>query len=474
MTILLTGANGYIGRRLKHRLLQMPQVRLRLFVKHGQVAMAGERCEIVEGSTFDTESLERALKGIDTAYYLIHSMESANYRELDRQSATNFRDACIRAGVKRIIYLGGLGEKESASEHLLSRIETGEILSARPDQIQTFWFRAGVIIGSGSASFEIIRNLVEKLPFMITPKWVNTLCQPTAERDVIEYLALAATLLYEGNVTIDIGSERMSYKELLLGYAHAVDLERVLVPVPFFTPKLSSYWLTLMTPVPYSVASALIEGLKSEVLVKNDNASRLFPAIRPMKYEDAVKAAVEEIKNTQVLSRWSDTSGTAWEVDHSALADAVFTDRQVVTLGGVEPSRVYATFCSVGGDRGWFGYELLWGIRGFIDKLVGGYGLSRGRRDPHTLRIGDSIDFWKVVDLQENERLLLYAQMKLPGKAWLEWRIKDGSLYQTAYFYPQGLAGRLYWYALIPFHFLVFKGMINSLMNEASKAPMRF
>ncbi|KFN39203.1 MAG: epimerase [Sulfuricurvum sp. MLSB] len=474
MTILLTGANGYIGRRLKHRLLQMPQIRLRLFVKHGQVVMAGERCEIVEGSTFDTESLERALKGIDTAYYLIHSMESANYRELDRQSATNFRDACIRAGVKRIIYLGGLGEKESASEHLLSRIETGEILSARPDQIQTFWFRAGVIIGSGSASFEIIRNLVEKLPFMITPKWVNTLCQPTAERDVIEYLALAAALRYEGNIIIDIGSERMSYKELLLGYAHAVGLERVLVPVPFFTPKLSSYWLTLMTPVPYSVASALIEGLKSEVLVKNDNASRLFPAIRPMKYEDAVKAAVEEIKNTQVLSRWSDTSGTAWEVDHSALADAVFTDRQVVTLGGVEPSRVYATFCSVGGDRGWFGYELLWGIRGFIDKLVGGYGLSRGRRDPHTLRIGDSIDFWKVVDLQENERLLLYAQMKLPGKAWLEWRIKDGSLYQTAYFYPQGLAGRLYWYALIPFHFLVFKGMINSLMNEASKAPMRF
>jgi uncharacterized protein YbjT (DUF2867 family) len=469
MTVLLTGANGYIGRRLKHRLLQMQDIRLRLFVKHGQVLISDERYEIVEGSTFDTKSLDRAMEGIDTAYYLIHSMESANYRELDRQSATNFRDACIRAGVKRIIYLGGLGEKESASEHLLSRIETGEILSAKPDQIQTFWFRAGVIIGSGSASFEIIRNLVEKLPFMITPKWVNTLCQPTAERDVIEYLALAAALRYEGNVTIDIGSEKMTYKDLLLGYAHAVGLERVLIPVPFFTPKLSSYWLTLMTPVPYSVASALIEGLKSEVLVKNDNAAHLFPAIRPMRYEDAVKSAIEEIKNTQVLSRWSDTSGTAWETDHSALADAVFTDRQILPLEGVEPSRVYAVFCSVGGKKGWFGYELLWGIRGFIDKLVGGYGLSRGRRDPHALRIGDSIDFWKVVDLQENERLLLYAQMKLPGKAWLEFRIKDANLIQSAYFYPQGLAGRLYWYALVPLHFLVFKGMINNLMEEARK-----
>lgn len=304
---------------------------------------------------------------------------------------------------------------------------------------------------------------------MITPKWVNTLCQPIAERDVIEYLALASDLAHKGNITIDIGSETMSYKELLQGYAHAVGLERVLIPVPFFTPKLSSYWLTIMTPVPYSVASALIEGLKSEVLVKNDHAARLFPAIRPMKYEDAVKSAIEEIKNTQVLSRWSDTSGTAWEVDHSALADAVFTDRQILPLEGIEPSRVYAVFCSVGGEKGWFGYELLWGIRGFIDKLVGGYGLSRGRRDPNTLRIGDSIDFWKVVDLQENERLLLYAQMKLPGKAWLEFRIKDANLIQSAYFYPQGLAGRLYWYALVPLHFLVFKGMINNLMKEARK-----
>jgi uncharacterized protein YbjT (DUF2867 family) len=248
MNILLTGATGYIGRRLKHRLLKENGVKLRVFVKKGQSVKTSYAVEVAEGSTFDKDSLDNALKGIDTAYYLIHSMESKNYRELDRKSAQNFLDSCIKNGVKRIIYLGGLGEKESASEHLLSRIETGEILSSRPDVVQTLWFRAGVIIGSGSASFEIVRNLVEKLPFMITPKWVNTLCQPSAERDVIEYLASASMLQNNESAIIDIGGEAMSYKELLLGYAKAVGLKRALIPVPFFSPKLSSYWLTLMTP----------------------------------------------------------------------------------------------------------------------------------------------------------------------------------------------------------------------------------
>jgi uncharacterized protein YbjT (DUF2867 family) len=467
--ILLTGANGYIGRRLKHKLLQNPSITLRLFVKHSSSVTKDEAFEVVEGNTFDTDSLDRALEGIDTAYYLIHSMQSENYQELDRQSAHNFLNACIKAGVKRIIYLGGLGEKGSASEHLLSRIETGEILSSRPDEIQTLWFRAGVIIGSGSASFEIIRHLVEKLPFMITPKWVNTLCQPISERDVIEYLSLASSLESTESATIDIGAPVMSYKELLLGYADAVGLERTLIPVPFFTPKLSSYWLTLMTPVPYSVASALIEGLKSEVLVKNSAAKTLFPTITPIHYIDAVKAAVEEIKNTQVLSRWSDASGQAWESDHSSLANAVFIDRQIIEIEGLTKENLYQTFCSVGGDNGWFGYDLLWKIRGLIDKTVGGYGLSRGRRDANALRIGDSIDFWKVVDLVENERLLLFAQMKLPGKAWLEYLIKGDKLYQSAYFYPEGLTGRLYWYFLIPIHFFVFRGMAKNLIQKAKE-----
>ena len=467
MNILLTGANGYIGRRLKHRLLQEKTIHLRLFVTHKQTLSTQERVEIVQGNTFDTQSLDRALEGIDTAYYLIHSMASDNYRELDRKSAQNFLDASIKAGVKRIIYLGGLGEKKSASEHLLSRIETGEILSSRPDAIQTLWFRAGVIIGSGSASFEIIRHLVEKLPFMITPKWVNTLCQPISQKDVIEYLALAATVPTPQNIMIDIGSETMSYKDLLMGYADAVGLKRTLIPVPFFTPKLSSYWLTLMTPVPYSIASALIEGLKSEVLLTNDNATKLFPTIHPLTYREAVNATVEEIKTAQVLSRWSDASGEAWETDHANLANAVFIDRQIIPLGELSAQKVFDTFCSVGGANGWFGFDWLWQTRGVIDKLFGGYGLSRGRRDANTVRIGDSIDFWKVVDIEEDQRLLLFAQMKLPGKAWLEFLIKDGNLYQSAYFYPQGLAGRLYWYILIPFHFFVFKGMANNLIKKA-------
>jgi uncharacterized protein YbjT (DUF2867 family) len=467
MNVLLTGANGYIGRRLKHRLLQEETIHLRLFVTHKQTLNAQEKVEIVQGNTFDTQSLDHALEGIDTAYYLIHSMASHNYRELDRKSAQNFLDACIKAGVKRIIYLGGLGEKKSASEHLLSRIETGEILSSRPDVIQTVWFRAGVIIGSGSASFEIIRHLVEKLPFMITPKWVNTLCQPISQSDVIEYLTLAASFSSTQNVMIDVGSETMSYKDLLLGYADAVGLERTLIPVPFFTPKLSSYWLTLMTPVPYSIASALIEGLKSEVLLTNDNATQLFPDIHPLSYREAVNATVEEIKTAQVLSRWSDASGEAWETDHANLADAMFIDRQIIPLRNVSAKKVFDTFCSVGGETGWFGFDWLWETRGFIDKLFGGYGISRGRRDPNTVRVGDSIDFWKVVDIQDNQRLLLFAQMKLPGKAWLEFLVKDEKLYQSAYFYPQGLAGRLYWYALIPFHFFVFKGMANNLIKKA-------
>lgn len=467
MKILLTGATGYIGRRLKHRLLKEDDMYLRLFVKRKESVIQLPNVEVAEGNTFDTESLDKALCGIDVAYYLIHSMGSDNYRELDQKSAHNFLEACIKNGVKRIIYLGGLGEKESASEHLMSRLETGEILSSEPERIQTLWFRAGVIIGSGSASFEIIRNLVEKLPFMITPKWVNTLCQPSSERDVIEYLTQASKLDSQESSIIDIGSETMSYKNLLLGYARAVGLKRILIPVPFFSPKLSSYWLTLMTPVPYSVASALIEGLKSEVLKKNDNAAKLFPTIHPMTYDDAVKAAVEEIKHTQILSRWSDASGEAWETDHSALANAVFTDRQILSLNGISKSQIFATVCSIGGDNGWSGYELLWKVRGTIDKLFGGYGLSRGRRDPQNLRIGDSVDFWKVVDLKENERLLLFAQMKLPGKAWLEFLIKEDKLYQTAYFYPHGLKGRLYWYAMLPFHLFIFRGMAKNLMQKA-------
>lgn len=469
MKILITGATGYIGRRLKHRLLDFSNVTLRLFVKKDKQSTHQTNVEVFQGNVFDIQSLCDALKDVDVAYYLIHSMDSANYQEKDRQSAHNFLEAAILMGVKRIVYLGGLGEKKTASEHLLSRIEVGEILSSRPDKIQTLWFRAGVIIGSGSASFEIIRHLVEKLPFMITPKWVNTLCQPSAQKDVIEYLSQAAFLETQKNYTIDIGSEVLSYKNLLLGYAKVAGLNRTLIPVPFFSPKLSSYWLTLMTPVPYAIASALIEGLKSEVLVQNEHARDLFPNIHPIPYAKAVALAIDEIKHEQVISRWSDASGQAWETNHMEISSAIFSDRQVLSLDGIEPSLLYKTFCSIGGKRGWFGYDFLWHTRGAIDKLFGGYGLSRGRREPLHLRVGDSVDFWKVVDIQENKRLLLFSQMKVPGKAWLEFLIKDDTFYQTAYFYPHGLAGRLYWIFLVPIHFFVFRGMANNLIKAAKE-----
>lgn len=468
MRILLTGANGYIGRRLKHRLMDEPDVTLRLMVRNANSisVSAQERCEIVQADVLNPQTLDAALEGIDVAYYLIHGLNQTNFKDLDRQSAHNFLDACIRQNVKTIIYLGGLGDKKTGSEHLLSRIETGEILSSRPEAVRCVWFRAGVIIGSGSASFEIIRHLVEKLPVMITPKWVSTPVTPIGVNDVIAYLKEALYLKSESNLIVDIGEEAMSYGDLMLRVASAMGLKRYLIPVNVLTPKLSSYWLALFTPVPYSVASSLIEGLKSEVTVTNDLRHQLF-SIQPHSLEESVHEAIREIESNQVLSRWSDSGAGAWEIDHRQdPADALFMDRRIVDIGTADASTVYRSFCSIGGENGWFGYDWLWKIRGGIDKLFKGAGINRGRRDPKLLRLGDSVDFWKVVDIVENERLLLFAQMKLPGKAWLEFKIHEGKLVQSAYFYPYGLLGRLYWYALIPLHYLIFTNMAKSIIHK--------
>ena len=282
MKILLTGATGYIGRRLKEKLIADDTVQLRIFVRNASKVrdIVKDRLEICEGDTLKAESLNRALGGIDVAYYLVHSMGAkGDFKDLDRQSAQNFLEACIAAGVKRIIYLGGLGQKETASKHLLSRLETGEILSSQPDRIQTIWFRAGVIIGSGSASFEIIRHLVQKLPMMITPKWLHTKTQPISVRDVIEYLSAAKDVETKGSHVVDIGAEELNFRGMLLGAARVMDLKRRLIPVPFLTPRLSSYWLLLMTPVPYRVARALVDGLKSETVILNENAQHYFPEV---------------------------------------------------------------------------------------------------------------------------------------------------------------------------------------------------
>jgi len=330
-SVLLTGATGYVGRRLMGIFAAEPGVRLRLLVRSAAKlgAPPSPSIEVVEGTTFDRAALGRAMAGVDTAYYLVHSMGSGgNFPELERRSAENFREAALEAGVRRVVYLGGLGTKDTGSKHLRSRLETGEILSARPDRLQVLWFRAGTVIGSGSASFEMIRNLVAKLPVMTTPRWVKTRTQPIGIADVCAYLRAALDLDARESLIIDIGAEAMSFREMLLGAAKVMGLRRHIIPVPVLSPRLSSYWLILMTPVPFSIARALVEGLKSETVVLNDNAARFFPAIRPRPYEDAFAAAV-------------------------------YADKRRRAFGGVPAAAVFRAVTSIGGRRGWLAQDWL-------------------------------------------------------------------------------------------------------------------
>jgi uncharacterized protein YbjT (DUF2867 family) len=464
MRVLLTGATGYIGRRLKVKFLQDDNIDLRVLVRNKK-SITSDGIDVIEGDTFNLDSLRKALDGVDIAYYLIHSLRSKEYKNLDKKSAQNFLDIAKEMGVKRIVYLGGLGEKDKASLHLLSRIETGEILSSSKE-VQTLWFRAGVIIGSGSASFEIIRNLVEKLPIMITPKWVDTDAEPIGVDDVIEYLYQSKDIYLEKSTVVDIGSGVLKYRDIMLKCAKVLKLKRYILPTKFLTISLSSHWLNLFTPVPINVSTALIEGLSSPVVKQNQNAKLIFPNIFPKNFETSVRQALNEIEQNQIISRWSDSSDV-WERNHSKdISNAIFLDRQIESIEGIDKESVYKAFTSIGGKNGWFDFDFLWEIRGAIDKLLGGVGLNRGRRSECDLRTGDCLDFWRVVDINEN-RLLLFAQMKLPGKAWLEFRIDDKELIQSAYFYPKGIWGRLYWYLLVPMHFFVFKNLIKSIIKKA-------
>ena len=472
-SILITGATGYIGRRLTHRLLEAGNCAIRLFVRNSrkvQVSLIDE-VEIVEGTTFDAEPLAQALNGVDTAFYLIHSMGSdQDYQQLDKQSAELFRAACIRAGVKRIVYLGGLGVRESASKHLLSRIETGEVLSAEPDQIQTIWFRAGVIVGSGSAGFEIVRHLCQKLPAMLTPLWVRTKTEAVGIEDVLSYLEQSITLDHEANLIVDLGSEKISFQQMISQAAEVMGLRRYLIPVPVLSPKLSSYWLILFTPIPYKLAASLVEGLKSESIRENDNAARYYPAITPIGYRESVRHALEELEQDQILSRWCDSSSEkACDIkDFDDPTGAILRDVRIISFDqGDDQESVFKAVCAIGGPNGWFRYNILWRIRGILDKMVGGYGLSRGRRNTRELRIGDALDFWKVAHIKEGKRLLLYAQMKLPGQAWLEFDIQPTQLVQTAHFIPRGVLGRLYWYSVYPLHYFVFSNLAKTVVQSS-------
>ena len=478
MNVLLTGATGYIGRRLQEKLGTDNSVRLRLLIRNARKVQAdiGDRVELFEANTLDQKSIHKGLEGIDVAYYLIHSMGAgADFEKLDRLSAHNFLDACIDNKVKRIIYLGGLGKKDTASKHLRSRLETGEILSSRPDRIQSVWLRAGVIIGSGSASFEIIRHLVQNIPVMTTPKWVRTLTQPIGVLDVLEYLFQAKDVLVEGSITVDIGADKMSFKDMLLRAAGVMGLKRIIIPVPLLSPRLSSYWLKLMTPVPYPISKALIQGLKSETTIQNDNARKYFPEIHPLSYEESFRRALNEIERKQVVSRWCDSSAqkTCDIEGRDHLESAVYRETVSADFGALPAQAVFAEVESIGGDNGWFTYDWLWRLRGFIDILFAGPGLSRGRRDPDRLRIGDGLDFWKVVDLKTEKRLLLVNQMKVPGKAWLEFSIEGSQLAVTAHYYPKGLWGRLYWFLTKPLHKLIFPDITKGIIKKAQQRPAR-
>ncbi len=474
-TILITGATGYIGRRLTHRLREDSRYQVRLFVRNSRKVLAStaDLVEIFEGTTFEYQSILPSLQGVDTAFYLIHSMGSdKDYRELDQKSADNFRRACIEAGVRRIVYLGGLGDRGSASKHLLSRIETGEALSSEPEKINTIWLRAGVIVGSGSASFEIIRNLCQKLPIMLTPTWVRTRTEAIGIEDVLSYLEQSIALEAEDNLVVDIGSGEITFQQMMGQAAETMGLRRLLIPVPVLSPKLSSYWLILFTSVPYRVASSLVEGLKSETVRQNDHARRFFPAIEPTPYRETVVQAMFELEHDQILSRWCDSSSNiACDVkDFDNPAGAVLRDTRIVPFdNGENQAAVFKSVCTLGGPNGWFRYNFLWRLRGALDKISGGYGLSRGRRDKDQLRVGDALDFWKVVDIKPGKRLLLYAQMKVPGEAWLEFDVQPEQLVQTAHFIPHGIVGRLYWYSVLPLHYLVFTNLARTIVKTSSK-----
>lgn len=469
MKILLTGATGYIGKRL-----------LPVLVKNGHHIVCCVRdtkrfnppesvlpfIDVIQVDFLKTETLQHIPSDIDAAYYLIHSMSSSNeYEKLEEKSARNFRDSLNGTAAKHVIYLSGIVNQDSLSKHLNSRKNVENVLSEGNFSLTTL--RAGIIIGSGSASFEIIRDLVEKLPFMIAPKWLNTKCQPIGIRDVLLFLekSLMNEKVYNQNFDIG-GPDILSYKEMLLEFARFRKLRRRILTVPIMTPRLSSYWLYFVTSTSYNLASSLVESMKIEVICRNTIINELLD-LKPENYEEALSRAFAKIDGNQIVSSWKDSQVSG--VKQFNTSDFI----DVPTFGCFKDVRerdvhshdqVRNKIWAIGGNNGWYAANFLWKIRGFIDKLFGGVGLRRGRTSPTSLEAGDALDFWRVLYANKEEgRLLLFAEMKLPGEAWLEFKIKGDKLIQTATFRPHGLIGRLYWYSIVPLHEIVFRGMINTI-----------
>lgn len=470
MKILVTGATGYIGKRL-----------IPLLISDGHVVVCPvrdvKRAEnyfkeepniiLVEADFLKAETLNDVPKDVEAAYYLIHSMSNSakEFHVLEEKCAFNFKRIAETTNLKQVIYLSGITNDTKLSKHLLSRKNVEKALNSKSYALTTF--KAGIIVGSGSSSFEIIRDIVEKLPFMIAPKWLNTKTQPLGIRDVLAFLhkALFNKQLY--NTSYDIfGPEIMTYKEMLLQFAEFRKLKRTIVTVPVMTPKLSSYWLYFVTSTSYKLASSLVNSMGVEVIGNKSNINQILD-IEPMSYKKALELAFKKIEQNSIISSWKDSyvSSKLKGFLHEFIKVpeyGCFKDykKRKVKDRAIVLNRIWA----IGGNTGWYYGTFLWKIRGFMDQFFGGAGLRRGRRHPKELNVGDALDFWRVIYAdKEQGKLLLYAEMIMPGEAWLEFKIKEGILYQTATFRPHGLAGRMYWYSVMPFHWFVFNGMINNI-----------
>jgi uncharacterized protein YbjT (DUF2867 family) len=476
--ILVTGATGYIGGRLVQCLLKKG-LPLRLLVRDRNRLQdrpwMTEAIEVVVGDMHDPASLATALQGVEKAYYLVHGMQGGRVNaEQELQAARNFVSQAEQARLEHIIYLGELAESEGdTSPYLRSRRETGQIL--RSGKVPVTEFRSGMVIGAGSVLFEMVRYTAERQPVFICPRWWFTLAQPIAIDDVLAYLVAALQSPATHNEPIAVGgTTRLTYAEMLQEYSKLRDLRRLLIRTPFYLPRLSAYWVHMVTPVHWRVVLPLIQGLRHECLVPDNVAARFYPHIQPMDFKSAVRRALGSLENGDVESSWSDamviSQGDAKPVSLTSHEGMLLEIRRLNI--DLPAEAVFKAYTSLGGERGWLFMNWTWLVRGWIDKLIGGVGLRRGRRHPADLRVGDSLDFWRVEAVEHGRLLRLRAEMKVPGRAWLEFRshpLQDGGteLVQTAYFAPRGLTGLLYWYILYPIHGFIFSGLIQRIAKLA-------
>ena len=478
ISVLLPGPTSYLGRRLLLRLLGCPEIRLRVLVmdRRGLGDLAAKVRDIVEGNPTDPEVLSRAAEGIDVAFCPVRFVSAdPAFEARSRVFPARYRDACIAAGVRRIIYLGPSGRAVAGNASLAAMFDAGEALSAHPDRIQTIWFRAGFILGSGSLLFEALRNLVQKLPVLPTPRWMESKVTLIGMRDLLDYLVRAIHVPLDRSVEVEVGLGPRSFRAMLAETASAMGLRRIFLPLPLRARRLSPVVLMLLTPFSTRLASLFIEMVESlgEAAegMSTETARRLFPEIEPASFQVAMGRVIQAIEHEQVVSRWTDSMGTLPDANvDQEMSRSVFRDIRRQRFGDTPPERIFHAVTSIGGKRGWFSFDLLWRIRGLMDKLAGGFGGSVGRRTESDLRVGDVLDVWRVIDLQPNRRLLLAAHMHTFGKAWLEFRIEGDTLIQTAYHYPKGLLGRLYWYSMLPFHAFIFPDMIRNIIREAGRA----